>query len=156
MADTSNFNTEDKIEDYVQKEIEKLGDNPTLTEAVGLILRQSAKAESEARKASLKLEQDVAKALKTVQSNQADIKFLNERVDKSNKVIESVRGDHQIMEARLGQVEAFISKAYYLACENRQRNSKGNFIVSRRHVPSYRTGENLVFITRNIVVSLSN
>ena len=84
MADNSNFNTEDKIEDYVQKEIEKLGDNPTLTEAVGLILRQSAKAESEARKASLKLEQDVAKALKTVQSNQADIKFLNERVDKSN------------------------------------------------------------------------
>ena len=116
-----------------------------------MLLRQSAKAENEARKASQKLEQEMAETLKTVHANRSEINILKDRVDSSNKIVEEVCVKNQTMEERINQIELYTSKAYYLACENRQRNCKGNFIISGRHVPRFQSGENLIFITRDLV-----
>ena len=48
-------------------------------------------------------------------------------------------------------MEFCVNKTYYMACENRQRTSKGNLILSGRHLPRYQEGENLLQITRDIV-----
>ena len=68
---------ESYIENLVQKQMETLGDNPSLLEVVSVILKQSAKAECEARKVTLKLEHDMAEFLKIVQANKAQVYILH-------------------------------------------------------------------------------
>ena len=48
-------------------------------------------------------------------------------------------------------MEFTANKAYNIACENRQRISKGNFILSGKHLPKGRSGENLLAIAREVV-----
>ena len=79
MSDSATKNTgaehcgegmnEEYLEDIVQKQIDKLGPKPTLLQAVSVILKQSAKAEYEARKACHKFEQDLTETKNMVHAN---------------------------------------------------------------------------------------
>ena len=161
MSDSATKNTgaehcgegmnEEYLEDIVQKQIDKLGPKPTLLQAVSVILKQSAKAEYEARKACHKFEQDLTETKNMVHSNQININNLKEKVVQSEQVMAGIQGSQQNLETRVNQMEFYVNKTYYLACENRQRGSKGNFIVNGRHVPYYQEGENLLMLTRDLI-----
>ena len=55
----SNVDVTNTVEDTIQVQLEQLGPEPTLLQAVTVLLKQSAKAESEARQARKQLERDV-------------------------------------------------------------------------------------------------
>ena len=76
---SSDVSGEKYLGEVVQKQLDKLGDNPSLIEVASVLLRQSAKAENEARKASLKLEQDIAEALKAVQASRLEFNILKDK-----------------------------------------------------------------------------
>ena len=123
----SNENTDEEyIEGLVQSQLEKLGDNPSIIDAVSVLLKQSAKAECEARKVTKKLEHGMAETFKIAQANRADISTLKNKVEHSDQVVTGLQQNHQNLEARLNQIEFYVNKTFYLACENRQRSSKGN------------------------------
>ena len=88
-------------------------------------------------------ERDLIKTVKTVKENHSNISVLKEKAILSDNAVKEVKTTQETYEHRLKQVEFYINKLYYLACENRQRNSKGNFILSGRHLPRFRVGEDL-------------
>jgi hypothetical protein len=51
----------------------------------------------------------------------------------------------------MGQMEYLVNKTFNITCENRQRNSKGNFILRGKDIPKSRSGEDLVYIVRDLV-----
>ena len=57
------------LDDVVDLQLQQLGPNPTLLQAVSVILKQSPKAEYEAKQARKKLERDFRETVKVVKEN---------------------------------------------------------------------------------------
>ena len=115
MSDSANNQSidskdEDYVEGLVRKHLEELGDNPSLIDAVSVILKQSAKAECEARKVTQKLEYDMAETLKIARDNQAEIGTLKNKVELSDQAVAGIQERHHSLEARLNQMEFYVIK----------------------------------------------
>ena len=135
----------------VQDQVKELGDDPSLIQAVTVLLQQSARAEYEARKTRLAHEKEFVEVVKVVKENHDNIVQLKSRTEKTEKAYVDIHEAQSKAESRLSQLEYYMNKSYYLACETRQKNSKGNFILSGRHIPRQRGGENILNITQEIV-----
>ena len=142
---------ENVLVSQVNKQLEELGSDPSLTQAVSILLKQSARAEIESRRVRLQQEKDLVEVVKVIKTQHNDIVSLKENSEVTDKAVSDLKDNHHSLEFRLQQVEFYINKSYYLACENRQRNSKGNFVLSGKHIPRPRTGENLIILVREMV-----
>ena len=149
--DISDVNEESPIDDIVQAQVGHLGKDPSLIEVATMLLKQSTRAEHEARQARLKQEKELIETIRVVKANREDLADLKVRSDKSEKSITDIYTAQNNAEQRIAQVEFFMNKSYYLACETRQKNSKGNFILSGRHIPRQKSGENIIWLVREIV-----
>ena len=98
-----------------------------------------------------KYEEDFREAVKEIKKQHDEIEFLKDNANKSENIISEVKVSQARTDYRVTQTEFYVNKSYYLACENRQKNSKGNLILSGRHIPRANSGENLVNIIRDIV-----
>ena len=128
-----------------------MGDNPSLVDVVSVILKQSVKAECAAQIRNQKFEHELGETLKIARLNQADINSLKSKIGHSDQIVTGIQEKQSSLEARVNQIEFYVNKTFHLACENRQRNSKGNLILSGRHLPRYCDGENLLHITRDMI-----
>ena len=153
LLNTTEENPDDEVpvEDSVQMQLEQLGPNPTLLQVATVLLKQSAKAESESRRARQKMQNELRDTIKAVKNNHEEISALKVSCDKTEDTVQQVQTSQLDYESRLRHIEHYVQKTYYMACENKQRNSKGNFILTGRHIPKMRPGENLLNIVGVII-----
>ena len=76
---------------------------------------------------------------------------LHENVTQTVETLKQVQEAQKTLDSRLSQVEYYVNRSYYMTCENKQRNSKGNFIISGHHVPRLKYGENLLCLVRDMI-----
>ena len=142
---------EGSLEQHVQDQVDQLGQSPSLVQAVTVLLKQSARSELEARQARQQQHTKLVETVKVLKEHHTDIEGIKEKVNTTEVSVEEVKKNQTDLEKRMLQMEYTANKAYNLACENRQRQSKGNFILSGRHLPKARYGENLLAIAREVV-----
>ena len=138
-------------EQQVHAQVEQLGPEPSLTQAVTLLLTQSAKAEHEARQGRQQLENNLRQAVNVVKSHHSEIETIKESAAVTENTVVDLKDGQIYLEERIGQMEYIVNKTYSMTCENRQRNSKGNFVLRGKEIPKPSKSEDLVFIVRDLV-----
>ena len=138
-------------EQQVQAQVEQLGPAPSLTQALTLILTQSAKAEHESRHARQQLAHNLKKAVQVVKTNHSDIETMKGSVATVEGSVGDIKDGQVYLEQKAGQMEYLVNKTYSITCENRQRSSKGNFILRGKDIPRAWNGEDLEYIVRDLL-----
>ena len=139
------------FDQQVQAQVEQLGNEPSLLQAVTVLLKQSAKSEHEARQARQLQQQQLRETAKVVRTHHSEIEILKEGFTDTNTKVSEVKDSQGKFEQRMCQVEYFVNKTYNLECENRQRSCKGNFILSGKHIPRTRPREDLLSMVTDMV-----
>ena len=143
--------SEANYQQQVQDQVAQLGPNPTLIQAVALLLSGSAKAEHEARQARQQLAHSLGETVKVVKAHHGDIETLKGKITSAEAEFGEMKEGQSNIVQRMGQLELVVSKTYSMTCENQQRSSKGNFILSGEQIPKYRPGEDLLNLVRDLV-----
>ena len=86
-----------------------------------------------------------------MKEHHTEIEDIKKQVNAKDESVSEIKHKQTDIENRMSQMEFTANKAYNMACENRQRISKGNFILSGKHLPKGRSGENLLAIAREVV-----
>ena len=88
-----------------QNQVEQLGQDPSLIEAVTMLLKQLDRAEQEARQARIKQEKELIEVTKNVKENHENHNVLTSRMIYSEKLIADIQRAQKKAESRLAQVE---------------------------------------------------
>ena len=70
--DISDINEESPVDDIVEAQVNQLGKDPSLIEVATMLLKQSTRAEHEARQARLKQEKELIETIRVVKANRED------------------------------------------------------------------------------------
>jgi hypothetical protein len=101
--------------------VEQLGPAPSLTQALTLILTQSAKAEHESRRARQQLAHNLKKAVQVVKTNHSDIETMKGSVAMVEGTVGDIKDGQVYLEQKAGQIEYLMNKTYSITCEQGSR-----------------------------------
>ena len=126
-----------------QKVSQVPGLDPSQTQLATSLAALQIKAEHEARLARHLLEKSLMTTINTVNSHTQDISSVKQSVDTLQSGQADLERNQRDIYDQLHQIHSLAWKSYQTAAENKQRSSKGNFIVQGDHVPPYSPSEDL-------------
>ena len=119
------------------------GLDPSQTHMATFLASLQIKAEHEAKVARHLLEKSLMNTIQTVNTNSKDISNLKQTVVNIQSRQDRVENNQTDIYAQLHQIHSLAWRSYVMAAENKQRGSKGNFIVQGDHVPTFSPNEDL-------------
>ena len=136
---------------HVQQQVEQLGPTPSLLQVTAVLLAQSSKAEHEAKKARQELSKNLVETVKVVKTHHTDIEKLKTDMSLAEVAFGEMKGNQSELSTKMNELETMVNKTYTITCENKQRSSKGNFILSGEHIPRFRPNEDILAIVLDLV-----
>ena len=119
------------------------GLDPSQAQLATFLATLQIKAEHEARLARHLLEKSLMTTINTVNSHSQDIANVKRSADALQSGQSDLEKNQQYIFTQLHHIHSLAWKSFQTAAENKQRSSKGNFIVQGDHVPAYSPGEDL-------------
>ena len=89
---------EGSFDQHVQGQVDQLGEEPSLLQAVTVLLKQSARTEHEARQARQQQQHNLVETVKVVKSNHADIECLKQGVEDNTIKVNTVKDSQSALE----------------------------------------------------------
>jgi len=127
------------------------GLDPSQTQLATFLATLQIKAEHEARLARHLLEKSLMTTIETVNTHTQDIASVKQSVETIQSGHAGLERNQQDIYTQLHQIHSLAWKSYQTAAENKQRSSKGNFVVQGDHVPPYSPNEDLYAILFPII-----
>ena len=119
------------------------GLDPSQTHMATFLASLQIKAEHEAKVARHLLEKSLMNTIQTVNTNSKDISNIKQSVVNIQTRQDRVESNQTDIYAQLHQIHSLAWRSYQMAAENKQRSSKGNFIIQGDHVPAFSPNEDL-------------
>ena len=129
-----------------QKVSQVPGLDPSQIQMATFLATLQLKAEHDARLARHLLEKSLMTTINTVNTHTQDITSVKQSVETLQSGQAGLEKNQQDIYAQLHQIHTLAWRSYQTAAENKQRSSKGNFIVQGDHVPPYSHNEDLYAI----------
>ena len=143
--------SETPSEPTVEEKIAQLGPEPSLVQVATVLLSQSSKAEFEAKQARKQLALNLAETVNIVKTQHKDIDKLKTDMSNAEQHFGEMKGNQESLSNKMTQLQSVVHKTYIMTCENKQRSSKGNFILTGEQIPKFRPGEDLMELVINLV-----
>ena len=135
-----------QVPDHVadaQAQVDQLGSEPTLSQVAALMVSKMNRVEVEAKQCRTVITQHLMETIKVVSKHSDEIRDLKTGLQKASQAFGTLNSAQENMSSKMSWMEEKVGRTYDLACESKQRSSKGNFILSGEHLPRYNPNENL-------------
>ena len=125
------------------EQVSQMGLEPNMSKFATFLATLQIKSEYKSRLSRDMLTKGLLNTITTVNTNTQDIAQLKQTVTQAEAGYTQMQANQQDIYTELAQIRAMANKSYLTASENKQRSSKGNFIVSGDGIPHYSPNENL-------------
>ena len=133
------------------EEVEVLGQNPSLSQTTTLLMTQFKKMEEEMKNSNKALAHHLMETIANVKQQGEEIMKIKEDLTAKATAIKKVEESQASSRNKVKSLEEKTERNFDLISSNRQRETKGNFIVSGDHIPTYTQNENLFNIMSQAV-----
>ena len=101
------------------------------------------KVEGEAKQCRAVITHHLVDTIKTVSKHDEDIVELKDNLNQASNAFKGLKVGHENLSSKMSWMEEKVSKTYEIACDSKQRSTKGNFIVTGDDIPKYSPNEDL-------------
>ena len=131
--------------------VSQLGPDPSLHQFAIYMTKMQLTSDFKSSKSINSLHRLLATTNTDVHTNTQDIAQLKTTVTNIESGHTQMQLNQDTINTNLAEIKAIASKSYELAAENKQRGSKGTFIVSGDDIPRQHPNENLFDITFTLI-----
>ena len=136
-----NINFKELAEDKVRQLAPGL--DPAMSQLATVMATLQLKSEHETKVATHLLQKTVLETVNSVSRNKEEINHMRTAMTKNEHSLQQVQYNQSQVFSQLAQVYNTSTQSYNLAAENKQRSSKGTFIISGGGIPRPNKDENL-------------
>ena len=133
------------------QQVAQLGDNPSFAQYATYMTSLHMKSDHESKQSRGAMHKVAMATSAAVHINTRDIVHLKNIVSDTSTKYNQVQTDQYNLSNSMAEIKATADKSLKLAAENRQRNSKGNIIVSGDSIPRHHPYENLYDIVSSLI-----
>ena len=131
------------FEAIAAEQVSKMGLDPNMSRFATYMATLQIKSEYESKLSRDMLTKGLLSTINTVNNNTQDIAQLKQTVSQAETCYTHLQTNQDDIYKEFCEIKALAKKSYLTAAENKQRSSKGNFIVSGDGIPRYTPNENL-------------